>query len=52
MPPVLRLVNPRVAAVTAFLAEVTTHDSVAPAYGTRRLEAYFRDRAAAVAPTS
>lgn len=41
--PLLRLINPRVAAVTAFLAEVTTHDSVAPAHGTRKLEAYFHE---------
>jgi len=46
MAPMLRLFNPRVAAVTAFLAEVTTHESIAPTHGSRRLEDYFRERAA------
>ncbi|MGH7133511.1 MAG: SDR family oxidoreductase [Phycisphaerales bacterium] len=40
------LLNPRAAHFLRFAAHVMTHECVAPAIGTRRLEEYFRQRAA------
>lgn len=42
----LRLVLPRTAHITEFVAHVSTHDCVAPARGTHTLAAYLRQRAA------
>ncbi len=44
----LRLVLPRTAHITEFVAYVSTHDCVAPARGARTLEGYFRELAAAL----
>lgn len=38
----LRIINPRIHALLAFGAAVSTADAVVPVYGTERLEEYFR----------
>lgn len=43
----MRPLHPRVSQLASFVAELSVHDSTAPALGTRRLEDYFRERVAA-----
>ncbi|MGE0482137.1 MAG: SDR family oxidoreductase, partial [Phycisphaerae bacterium] len=48
----LRPLHPRMADLMAFVLHVMRHETVAPAYGTRRLADYFRERAAATSARS
>lgn len=47
MVPLVRLVHPRMGDLMEFAVEVSTHDGIAPAVGTRRLADYFAELARA-----